>query len=62
MKTIIEIQMKCYYRRGDFGYFRSLAGDLFRLRGKFDLGSYTFKIEINQNEKTTHPHPADVQR
>jgi hypothetical protein len=32
------------------------------LRGKFDLGSYTFKIEINQNEKTTHPHPADVQR
>jgi hypothetical protein len=62
MKTIIEIQMKCYYRRGDFGYFRSLAGDLFRLRGKFEPGPYNFKIEINQNEKTTDFPTADAQR
>jgi hypothetical protein len=46
MKTIIEVQAKCYYRRGDFGYFRSLAGDRFRLRGDYEIGEYTFRIEI----------------
>ena len=46
MKTIIELQAKCYYRRSNFCYFRSLAGDRFRLQGDFKRGSYTFRIEI----------------
>jgi hypothetical protein len=48
MKTIIEVQTICYYRRQGFAYFKSLAGDRFKIKqGNFRSGEkHVFRLEI----------------
>jgi hypothetical protein len=48
METIIEVEMRCYYQRKGFAYFKSLAGDRFKLKqGNFKPGtSYHFRLDI----------------
>ena len=46
MKTIISVEAICYYHRKGFSYFKSLAGDRFKVRGIFEQGKKQLRIEI----------------